>query len=571
MLSLFAGAGSLLAGSSVFAQTVPNAGSLLNEQRSTAPSPAAPTKGQEPVLALPEARAAVAPGTVAVTLKAITFSGDTALAAAEQLDGLLQPAIGRTLDHPGLQALADVVTRHLRARGYAIAYAYLPRQDVTDGTVTITVVGGRLGRGHDAVTVDGKTRIKPSRIAATVLAAARGDAPLRTADLERGMLLVNDLPGMSARATIVPGAAAGTSRLVIDAREAGLIGGELSIDNYGSPSTGMLRSGAGLRLTDPLHIGDEATIAARVTTGSTLVSGYYALPLTASGLRLTLSGSHLDYRVDQARFRALRLTGLAATVTAQLSYPIIRTRQGSLFATAGIEHLALKDNARGQNISNRRVDDVNLGLGATRIGRRGVTEASLTATVGKVDLSRNADQLLVDRLTAAVDGTYGRAAGRLSRTQTLDTAERWTLFAGLSGQVASRNLDSSQKFLVGGPFGVRAYAIGEGIGDQAVLGTIELRRSIQLPTLKAALQLVAFADGSQVWLNRDPWIGATASGDNSRGLYAAGIGVNAAGPRWSLRTAMARRIGGDDRQTALLIGTTDTSDWRGWFQAAVRF
>ncbi|MDP1026490.1 ShlB/FhaC/HecB family hemolysin secretion/activation protein [Sphingomonas sp. KR1UV-12] len=569
-LSLLAGSASLFAAASAAAQSVPNAGSLLNEQRSTATTPR-PVPEAAPVIAVPETRTAVPAGEVSVTIRAITFSGDTALADSEALVERTREAIGRTLDHPGLQALADGVTRYLRARGYALAYAYLPRQDVTEGSVTIAIVGGRLA-GADAVTVVGRTRIDQHRLTAPIVRATRRDAPLRTAELERAMLLVNDLPGITARATLEPGSRTGTSRLVLQAEEAPLIGSELSIDNYGSPSTGMLRTGAGLRLNDPLRIGDEAALGARFTSGSTLVNGLYALPLSASGLRLTLGGNYLDYRVDQPRFRSLSLAGSATAASAQLGYPVVRSRAGNLYATAGYEHLALKDRARGIGISNRRIDAVTLGLtgdGFDSFGRGGLSEAAVTLTVGGADLSRNRDQLLVDRLTARVDGTYLKATGRLSRTQTLDAADRWTLFAGLSGQMANRNLDSSQKFLSGGPSGVRAYSVGEGIGDEGVLGTLELRRLIPAPPLKATLQLLAFVDGARLWLNDQPWQGAAR--DNDRGLYAAGIGLNAAGEHWSIHTAVARRIGGDVRQDTLLVGPTDTSDWRGWFQAAVRF
>ena len=44
----------------------------------------------------------------------------------------------------------------------------------------------------------------------------------------------------------------------------------------------------------------------------------------------------------------------------------------------------------------------------------------------------------------------------------------FSLYVGLNGQVASHNLDASQKFLMGGPSAVRAYDIGDGTVDQGL-------------------------------------------------------------------------------------------------------
>lgn len=558
-----------------FAQSVPNAGTLLNEQRTTPRPPRPPAEEPAPTLAIEGKPKGTAIGSVSMTIRTIALTGDRDLIAAERLEAMVQPAIGRTLDHAGLQAIADDITRTLRQRGYALAYAYLPRQDVTDGALTITVVAGRLEQQGGGVTVTGRTRIPARRLAAIVDTAREGDAPLRSAPLERAVLLVNDLPGITASATLRPGATAGTSHIDVQANEASLIGIDLSVDNYGSPSTGSTRVGGGVRLVDPLHIGDQLIGAVRVTSGSTLGNVVYALPLTPSGLSLTLSGSYLDYRVNQAQFRALDLTGSAASLSAQLAYPIVRSRRSNLYAALAFEHLVLKDDVRGVSISDRRVDDVTLNLSATlidAIGAGGITDAGVTMTVGTVDLSRNRDQWLVDRLTARIDGTYARANGHLAREQMLDRDQHWSLFASMTGQIASDNLDSSQKFLSGGPSGVRGYAVGDGIGDQGLLGTLEVRRSLAVRPLRANVQLLGFVDGARVWADRHPWSNpGFAASDDSRGLYAAGIGLNASGSQWSLRTALARRIGGDSSQNALLVGTVDRSDWRAWCQAAFRF
>ena len=72
------------------------------------------------------------------------------------------------------------------------------------------------------------------------------------------------------------------------------------------------------------------------------------------------------------------------------------------------------------------------------------------------------------------------------------------LFKG-QGQMASKNLDSSERFYLGGAQGVRAYPQGEASGDQGILGTAELRYH----TPVRGLTLSCYLDGGEVRLQND--------------------------------------------------------------------
>ena len=54
--------------------------------------------------------------------------------------------VGKELSLDDLQRVADVITRHYRDRGYFVARAYIPAQDIRDGMVEITVLEGRVDR-----------------------------------------------------------------------------------------------------------------------------------------------------------------------------------------------------------------------------------------------------------------------------------------------------------------------------------------------------------------------------------------------------------------------------------------
>ena len=93
-------------------------------------------------------------------------------------------------------------------------------------------------------------------------------------------------------------------------------------------------------------------------------------------------------------------------------------------------------------------------------------------TIGKLSYDSLYSEIL-GRLNRTEEGTYVKLEAELSAVQRLGHASDFLV--KVAGQKASRNLDSSEEFYLGGPNGVRAYAQGEGAGDEGLLSTAELR------------------------------------------------------------------------------------------------
>jgi len=560
----------------VSAAPLPNAGQLLNEYQQTVPAEPQSTE-PPPAFELPTESRQFSESALRVTLSAVRFSGDTQLAEKENLQSLIKPVIGKTLDHAGLQQVADALTRYLRGRGYVLARAYLPRQDLTEGVLEIALMQGRLESGEQRIEVGGSSRSNPERLRAIAASALPEGEVLRAEDLERALLLINDQPGVSARSALERGAQPGTSRLLVDAKAGPLVSGGVSADNYGNRSTGVARINAQVSLNDPLGIGDQLTLGASKTTGSDIVGASYSLPLTASGLRLQVGASYLRYDVDQDQFRELDLRGNARTASIGLSYPLIRSRLQNLYVTAGYEHKALEDRALGSNLRDRQLDNFTFALSGNRFddfASGGVTDAGISLTLGELDLSGNRADEYADARSAGSDGRFEKLNLRISRLQNLGAGTDWSLFAGLSAQWSDQNLDSAEKFLLGGPAGVRAYPIGEAAGDHGWLGTLEVRRMIDTGIPQLRLQGLGFFDTGRVWLHQDPWPGSenNATGRNRYDLNAVGTGLNLWFDRWTLRTAVARTLGDNPgRSVSGLDADSRSSDWRAWIQASVAF
>ncbi len=148
--------------------------------------------------------------------------------------------------------------------------------------------------------------------------------------------------------------------------------------------------------------------------------------------------------------------------------------------------------------------------------------------------------LAIDALTARSDGNYYKLAFNLSRLQ--NVVGPLSLYASVRGQIASRNLDSSEKMELGGAYAVRAYPEGEGYGDEGYVASLEAR--VLLPRLWSSMpgrmQVAAFVDTGKVSVNQSPWF----PGDNHRNLSAAGVGFSWADDNnFLLKASYAHRIG----------------------------
>lgn len=106
----------------------------------------------------------------------------------EQLLPLLDDLNNRTLTLGDLQGAANSITRIYRERGYPLARAYLPAQEIDGGMVRIAVLEGHYGQ----VQINDQAGLGGSALAPLAVLQA-GDA-VQARPLERSLLLLQDTP-----------------------------------------------------------------------------------------------------------------------------------------------------------------------------------------------------------------------------------------------------------------------------------------------------------------------------------------------------------------------------------------
>lgn len=548
----------------------PDAGTLLNEQRQPGPGlpDRLPTDREREAI-----RAPLADSGARILVKGFRFTGGEGIATEAELEELVKGSIGKELSFAELQQVASRVTDYLREKkGYLLARAYLPKQDVTAGVIEIAIIAGRI-EGKARIQIQEPSRISPSLLAGIADRAIPEGGAARMEQIERAVTLINDLPGMSAQASLEQGGTPGTSRVMIGAAEGPLVSGLVSGDNYGDRFTGIWRGTGQAFVNDPFGLGDQLSLSLAGAEHMIQGRAAYMMPLGATGVTWSASYTTLSYELG-GDLASLDANGRADTVATNLHYPLLRSRNASLWTGIGLEYMTLSDDANNMRIRHRRLPMGNASISGSSFdtfGGGGLTNATLALTSGNVDLSGLAANEAADASGPRTAGSFVRGIYSLARLQRLTRLV--SLFGSLRGQLASGNLDSSQKFILGGPSGVRSYPVGEAPGDEGHALTFETRFDLPGMPAWAATQLVGFLDTGWVKLHKDPWTGAITnqSGKNDYWLSGGGIGINVGkAGLYSVRASYAHNIGHNDgRSPAGKDSDNLSDDGRFWLQLIV--
>ena len=528
----------------------PDAGTLLREQQSQ--------KERKPPKPLPdpvEPTASLTPSVTAgptIVVKEFRFRGYEGLASEQELQKVVKDSIGMSLGVAELQRVAERITAELRVKGHFLARAYLPKQDVTGGVVEIAVIQARSDGGvvfNRAVEV----RLRPEKLQKMVDAVIKADQPLREDELERVLLLVNDLPGISARAVLEPGTLPGTTRITANVTEADMLSGAMWVDNSGNRYTGSWRGNGLVSVSDPFRIGDEANVMFSGSDGLLQGRIFYATPIGSRGLRADVSYSDMQYKIVEGA-PLFDAKGSAQTVGTGASYPLIRRRTFRLTANAGYEFAALVDKAFSLTIRDKQVHTGTAGVTgdhSDNFAGGGFLTFSAAVSGGYLDLSKVSADEAADKSGPRSAGSFGRFTLAVSRTQ--HVTDQLTFTASYLGQYASQNLDSSQKFSLGGPNGVRAYPVGEATGDEGHLFNFECRQVVPVGLKKGSVHAIGFLDTGHITLNKTPWAGSvtSATGENSYWLSGVGLGLEVIKPdRYTIRATYAHKLGSNPGRSA---------------------
>ncbi|HEX4329047.1 MAG TPA: ShlB/FhaC/HecB family hemolysin secretion/activation protein, partial [Burkholderiales bacterium] len=454
-----------------------------------------------------------------VHVNGVVFTGNT-LYTQEQLQAIAQPYLKKVMSLAEIQGVAEIISERMRADGYLVASAAVPAQKIKDGIVRIDILEGKLESLH----IIGNKHYSEARIR-SYLAPLLADPALTDKALERSLLLLNELPGVSARGTLSPGQQYGQTDLEVNIGERHFRAAA-GLNNYGSTELGRARADLSMDWFNPIGFGDHASARLIESQGGLLGLGRigYDFPL-APAWRVSLAAARIDYRVAGS-FSALQLTGNSFTRDASLAYAWVRSRGTSLTVSGGVRDVRTNQEALGQSLGGLHVR-----AGYTTLG--GYTTYGGGLTSGLAALTSNGH----GQAGPGIAGDGIRLKTELDLTHTHPLPGNFEVSQRLAMTLSPDALPDTEKFALGGPDSVRAFPIAQLRGDEGLLSVTELRRRFRFYDTQSYVG--AFFDYGSMRLRQPALAGYRDS------LSGAGITASVSHEHLRLKLDLARAISSD--------------------------
>lgn len=473
--------------------------------------PAAPRDDLDRIIA--PSSAFVAPpgsGAITLTLSGIDLDGG-GRGTQESLARLVRPYLGQRVSLATVYKIAHDLQQSLWQDGYILTRVILPPQDIDDGRVTMAVIETPV----TDVGTDGLNAKQP--LVQDAMRRIRAMPSLNVKQLERTLLILNDLTGQHVVSLINPNPQQGGVTVVIKQEGQTWASGQVSLNNYSSVFSGPVQLDGDVSTNiAPLNY-LQTSLSATTTLGNReLRSGRASATLPvfgASGTTLWLE-HQLGFSHPGDNLREFDIDGITRVTTAGIRYPIYRQRDGIWSVYSQFSNKDSHSKLQGSRLYEDSLRVIEAGttinyadsLFGTTNARAAVSQglnAFGARESGSVELSRERGR-----------SDFTKFQADLYRLQALPA--NFSVLAGITGQYTNHVLLSGEEFGFGGGTLGRGYDPSEITGESGLGGKVEVRYSH--PMTSYILQPYMFFDMGRVW-NKD-----SDEADNTVSATSTGLG-----------------------------------------------
>ena len=459
------------------------------------------------------------------------------------LQKCLSEFVGLSLQFDDLSKIISTLEEFYKEKGKIVSVK-IPPQDITVGKLTVHLTEARVGQ--IVIDVNGSSNVRHSKIKASVESYSPKGKIYDASAMNRGMLLADDLPGVSMTGFLQAGEKEDEVDLVLKTSKEPPYIADLAVDNAHARSLGTYRATLAASLVSPFQFAETIGLQTLKSEGSRYGRLSLGMPFGSRGWRLNLYGSTLTYNVVTDEAASLGIEGDVEEAGLSLRYPIIRNQRGNLYQNYQYDHRVYLSSVATIIQKHYSIDSISMNLSGNifdKVWGGGANSISIGMSHGKVSAKGG--------FIPVNEGQHTLINYSASRQQTI--SEKFSLFLSVSGQITqdvstsaihtieNKNevltedfLDSAESFSLGGLSGVRAYPSGEATGSVGRLVTAELRY-----LLGNDIMAKGFYDWGWVG-KRDP----TTTGPSEYELSGAGLNLAWSTPLgFTFQGTYARRIG----------------------------
>ena len=491
---------------------------------------------------------------VRFVLKSLEITGLKVYGEGE-LSSYFKAMIGREISLKDIFELAQALTARYRSDGYIVSRVIVPAQSIKAGRVVLQAVEGFIAE----ISIVGLPDERGDLVKAYV-EKIKGVRPLTAAVLERYMLLVNDLPGVFARATMAPSKTAfGAADLTIHISKRQVSAG-LGYDNRGGRALGPERVNANVEVYNVLGLYERTAVLVATSLNEELryYSAQHEEQIGSEGGKLLFGANFVRAEPEDLSQIVLNIETKSDAYFLTYTHPVLRSRAQNVYLRGNFSTHDGENDLLGIRLSEDHLRVLRFGFAydlVDPLGGVNLLDFELSQGLDALGASENGDPML-SRANGKVDFT--KVTLYAARLQ--DMAPHWSLLAALNGQYAFDDLLTSELFAYGGtPFG-RGYDPTEFVGDNGVAAKLELRYDNRIPAeIRLPYTVYGFYDVGWIWQRTGGSLGHT------KPVASAGLG---------LRFRLGRYLSGYGEAAKPItteVGAEGDRDLRGYFGLTVSF
>jgi hemolysin activation/secretion protein len=199
-----------------------------------------------------------APATTRVSR--VLFEGAQAM-PRPALDAAVAPWLNRAVTLADLRSMTVAVEQLYAQRGFLAVRVLIPQQHMQGGALTLHVIEGRYAPPKvNTATLREQAPLQRMVEHATCQAPCAEPSYVMSAEVDRALYLLNELPGIAAAATLKAGELPGTTLLDVDVAPIKHVSGYVGANNHGNRHTRRNQLNAGVALNSLLAVGDQLTL-----------------------------------------------------------------------------------------------------------------------------------------------------------------------------------------------------------------------------------------------------------------------------------------------------------------------
>jgi len=404
-----------------------------------------------------------------VFVKKIEISGNRMIDTGT-LEKKVEVYLNKAITFEEMSEIPDAITVAYQEKGYILARAYLPEQEIQDGILKLSIAEGKIGK----ITVSGRTHYK-DRVIKRFFKEQMKHGIVNENILEKGLLLTKqEVKKVKTDVVLKQGEEPGEVDIVLNTDDISTLtlGMDHGIEynNFGKDNVSKDRYTTNIKIIDHMwgSTTDFKTTMGNIPEDSTLVNVNFSAPINSYGTKYILNYVEGNYALGGS-LAELGLAGDSTIWNTEISHPLITRKNMNLTLSFGYGHkysqMEIEDSGE---LSIDEIDTFSIILNFDNLDRfLGKNIANLTYLYGDVDPDNE-----IDPSRTNYTHTFDKLSVYFARIQKLYGYT--SLVTSISGQFTTDRLLPMEQLSIGGFGTVRGHEPSLYSGDLGYSFAMEL-------------------------------------------------------------------------------------------------